>query len=43
MRLASRTEGCDDSPTFNTVRECLHAGLAGYSGEGLPALDKLLK
>ncbi|MDF9833865.1 3-hydroxyisobutyrate dehydrogenase-like beta-hydroxyacid dehydrogenase [Ereboglobus sp. PH5-5] len=44
MRLASRTEGCDDFPVLDTVRECLfHADQAGYSNEDFSALIKLLK
>jgi 3-hydroxyisobutyrate dehydrogenase-like beta-hydroxyacid dehydrogenase len=43
MRLASRTQGCEDFPVLDTVRECLwHADQAGYADEDFAALIKLL-
>jgi 3-hydroxyisobutyrate dehydrogenase-like beta-hydroxyacid dehydrogenase len=43
VRLASRTQGCEDFPVLDTVRECLHhADKAGYADEDFSALIKLL-
>jgi 3-hydroxyisobutyrate dehydrogenase-like beta-hydroxyacid dehydrogenase len=43
MRLASRTNGCDDFPILETMRGQLHAASeAGYADEDFSALVKML-
>jgi 3-hydroxyisobutyrate dehydrogenase-like beta-hydroxyacid dehydrogenase len=43
LRLASRTEGCDDFPLLDTMRDVLyHASQAGWDNEDFSAIIKLL-
>jgi 3-hydroxyisobutyrate dehydrogenase-like beta-hydroxyacid dehydrogenase len=43
MRLASRTNGCDDFPVLDTMRDQLNAAVqAGYADEDFSALVKML-
>jgi 3-hydroxyisobutyrate dehydrogenase-like beta-hydroxyacid dehydrogenase len=43
MRLASRTNGCEDFPVLDTVRDRLAAAeRAGWADEDFAALIKLL-
>jgi 3-hydroxyisobutyrate dehydrogenase-like beta-hydroxyacid dehydrogenase len=44
MRLASRSNGCEDFPVLDTLRQCLHATAeAGWADEDFSALIKLLE